>query len=246
MAIDLRLAKKGKSEPLGALSQQGRVSLALALKHAADLDKAGWSAEDSAGLEGDLVTLEALAGGHAEGRGEASLAAGDERKALSEVKGFLRKLRNALPRALRETKATGVTAASFYAGEPLGRSTPKHSHHLTKIRPFVMKLDEDLTRFFGGESASAKLDEVKTALDVADTTQETKLEQLPVETQKLYELKGRVLEQIEDLNRAGKTAYDGQAERMAKFNQDVLLRGRKTRKAGDGEVPAPEPAGGGK
>jgi hypothetical protein len=55
---------------------------------------------------------------------------------------------------------------------------------------------------------------------------------LPVATQQVYEAKGRVLEQIEDLNRAGRTAFDGNAAMMAKFNKDVLNRARKARKGG--------------
>ena len=38
---------------------------------------------------------------------------------------------------------------------------------------------------------------------------------------------GKVLEQIEDLNRAGKNAFDGDAATRGKFNKDILLRARK-------------------
>ena len=38
-----------------------------------------------------------------------------------------------------------------------------------------------------------------------------------------------MLEQIEDLNRAGKIAFDGDAATRGKFNKDILLRARKER-----------------
>ena len=34
---------------------------------------------------------------------------------------------------------------------------------------------------------------------------------------------------IEDLNRAGKMAFDGDAVQIARFNKDILLRARKAR-----------------
>jgi hypothetical protein len=57
---------------------------------------------------------------------------------------------------------------------------------------------------------------------------------LPADTEKLYETKGRVLEWIEDVNRAGKSAFDGDAARVAVWNKDVLMRARKERKKEEG------------
>jgi len=72
-----------------------------------------------------------------------------ESQAVDSAKAYLRKLRNALPRALRESPALGVTAASFHAGETLGRSTPKISKYLAAIRPAVATLDAALKPHFG-------------------------------------------------------------------------------------------------
>jgi len=52
---------------------------------------------------------------------------------------------------------------------------------------------------------------------------------------------GKVLEQIEDLNRAGKSAFDGDAATRGKFNKDILLRARKER-AQKKPADAPSPA----
>jgi len=82
------------------------------------------------------------------------------------------------------------------------------------------------------------LDAVKDALDKADTTQELARKDAPGETLALYEVMGKVLEQIEDLNRAGKSAFDGDAATRAKFNKDILLRSRKEQaKKKGGEAP---------
>ena len=158
------------------------------------------------------------------------LATAAEAQAIDAAKSFLRRLRNALPRALRESPGSGVTASAFEVGDSLQRSTPKISKHLAAIRPAVVKLDPALTKHFNGQLASVLLDQVKAALDDADTTQEVTRKNAPVQTQALYEHMGRVLEQIEDLNRAGKSAFDGDSTMQGKFNKDILLRGRKTAK----------------
>ncbi len=48
-----------------------------------------------------------------------------------------------------------------------------------------------------------------------------------------------LLEAIEDLNRAGKSAFDGDAAHIALWNKDILARARKSRKE---TPPAPSPA----
>ena len=44
------------------------------------------------------------------------------------------------------------------------------------------------------------------------------------ETAEIYLMAGRLLDQIEELNVAGKIAYDGESEIAAKFNKDLILR----------------------
>ncbi|MFO0756302.1 MAG: hypothetical protein U0359_07405 [Byssovorax sp.] len=67
----------------------------------------------------------------------------------------------------------------------------------------------------------------------------------PEQTQVLYEHMGRVLEEIEDMNRAGRSAFEGNAAVAASFNKDLLLRGRRKRKSaeeGDAGGGAPGPS----
>jgi hypothetical protein len=228
MNIDLRLVAKGEGEPRVGLVQQGRAHVALAKHYAAALVESGWSDEDTAALEREVATLESAAAAQAE-----ELAAGDpgESKAVAEAKAFLRRLRLALPRALRESKV-GVSPKVFETtnGGP-GRSGPRLSAHLARIRPAVEAMDGDLARYFGGRRASRVLDAVKRGLDQgrAGGAPEDELLSLPGEILAIYEVKGRLLERIEDLNRAGRIAFEGQAETVGKFNKDILLRARRER-----------------
>jgi hypothetical protein len=227
MALDNRLVTKGKGEPRDGLAQQGKVHIGLAKQYAAALDDSGWSATDTESLAANVVSLEQAAGSQAAAYDHAGHSSTGESQAIDDAKTYIRKLRNALPRVLRDAPAPGVTAASFHAGEALGRSTPKLSKYLAAIRPAVVALDSALKTHFKSQAALHLLDEVKAALDKADTTQELARKDAPGETLALYAVMGKVLEQIEDLNRAGKSAFDGDAATRGKFNKDILLRARK-------------------
>jgi hypothetical protein len=241
MSLDLRLVEKGRGQPRDALAQEGKVHVALANHHAAELEEHGWSAADTAAFEGQVSALEAAVGSQADAYGEAGSSTAAEGEALGAAKELIRKLRNALPRALRESPDAGVAMAAFLVGEELGRSTPKISAYLARIRPAVVKLDPPLSKYFKSSKASVQLDQVKQALDDADTAQELARKNAPDHTQALYEVMGRVLEGIEDMNRAGRSAFDGDAVTAAKFNKDLLMRGRKsTKKAASGDAGAPD------
>jgi hypothetical protein len=240
MSLDNRLIAKGKNEPRAGLMQQGRFHVGLAHQHATELADAGWSSDDTISFTANVAKLDVATGTQAKAYDDASDNVTSEARAIDGAKGFLRRLRNALPRALRETPSAGVTLDSFHAGETLGRSTPKIAKFLARIRPAVVSLDPALKKHFKGSDASAELDAAKTALDQADTMQELSRKQAPIETLAVYEVMGKVLEQIEDLNRAGKSAFDGDAATRGKFNKDILLRARKAAKKPD-DAPATEP-----
>jgi hypothetical protein len=227
MAVDMRLVRKGKGEPRDGLVQQGKVHVTLAKQYEAALIESGWSSEDTAELEKNVALLEVAKASQGDAPEAAESASDPESTAVGEAKVFLRRLRNALPRTLRETRASGVNADVFEAGERFGRSPQKIAAYLTKIRPSVESLDGDLQRHFGGKKASELLDSAKAALDKTGSAEDLASEGLPEETLNLYALKGRVLEGIEDLNRAGRIAFEGQGEVVGKFNKDILLRARR-------------------
>jgi hypothetical protein len=235
MTLDMRLVAKGKNEPRDGLAQQGKTHVALAQQYADELEEAGWPPEDTAALAANVALLELSAGAQAKAYDGLSGASLNEAQARDAAKAYIRRLRNALPRALREAEAPGVTLESFHVGETLGKSTPKISKYLARIRPAVVALDPALKKHFNGQEASSELDRVKSALDEADVAQELSRKNAPGETLSLYEVMGVVLEQIEDLNRAGKSAFDGYAVIKRKFNKDILQRARRERAKDQGE-----------
>jgi hypothetical protein len=244
MTLDKRLIAKGRTEPRHGLAQQGKVHVGLAKQYATELADAGWSPADTVTLTTNVASIEDATGAQAAAYDHAGHTSTAESHAVDNAKAYIRQLRNALPRAIRETAASELTLDSFRVGETLGRSTPKISKYLATIRPGVETLDPALAKHFKGSKASSALDAVKSALDTADTAQELARNDAPGETLSLYEAMGKVLEQIEDLNRAGKIAFDGDAATRGKFNKDILLRARKERpkaKAGEAPPAAPEP-----
>lgn len=241
-ALDLRLIAKGRSEPRAGLAQQGKVHVGLGTHHVLELDEAGWSPADTASLEANVALLEGAVGTQAKAQDHASDTSTTESDAIDNAKGFIRRVRHALPRALREAPNAGVTLRSFHAGVTLERSTPRIVKYLTEIRPAVLALDPVLAKHFKGQLPSLELDMAKTALDQADTAQELARKHAPSETLALYEAMGQVLEQIEDLNRAGKIAFDSDPGTRAKFNKDILQRARKERAKAKTAAPLSPPA----
>jgi len=240
MTIDHRLARKGKGQPRQALLQQARILHALAVEHKEALADHGWDTNDTTKLKDDTTALELMLGGRAEVANEADQSTKAEHAALDAVKVYLRRLRLALPRVLRDN-SLGFSMETFAVSDGLRRSTPKIIAYLARIRPAVEALDGVLTKHFGGKKASEELDLVKAGLEKADTDQEAAVASGPVETQALYEAMGRLLEDIEDVIRAGKSAFDGEAVVAAQFNKDLILRARGRKKDAPAE-PVTTPA----
>ena len=107
-------------------------------------------------------------------------------------------VRRAVPVVLRKHKVENITKSTFNAGESLGRSTPKISKYLTKIRPAVKALGEYLKPRFNGESPSEILESLKSDLDNTDATQEFFRAGLPESTADIYLKAGELLDLIEE------------------------------------------------
>jgi hypothetical protein len=237
MSTDARLAKKGQGQPRLGLVQQGKVSVGLARQYPTELANAGWSSQDTDTMAAMVTELESDIAVQADNRASHGDAHRGEQARIDSAKKFIRLLGHALPRVLRDTDS-GLTPSDFAVGPRLGRSTPKISGYLAKIRPHVAALDSALTPPLGGQSALAQLDRVKSELDAADTIQEISIAALPADTARLYTSKGKLLEAIEDVNHAGKIAFDGDASKVALWNKDILVRARKSRRDAP---PAPGP-----
>ncbi len=227
--INLELVKKGRGEPREGVRDQGLVQVALAEKYRDTLSEHGWSAEETEAMSALVSELGSSVAVQAEARGQSKAAHDEEVSARTGAKAFIRALRLAAPLALREAPAQGVTVESFASGGRLGQATPRLAMYLERVRPAVVALDEPLAKYFRGQSPAVRLDEVKAKLDAAQQTQESGYAGLPVDTLRVYESKGRLVQMIEDVNRVARIAFDGRAEIIAQFNKDVLLRARKTR-----------------
>lgn len=234
--IDLRLARLGQSQPRAALVEQGLVSAALAQEFAAPLKLYGWADAKTQAMQASTATLQGAQATQADQRDDARTALGGEAAAKVNAKAFVRKLRLAWPLAFRDAgEKAGVAAEAIESGGPIGQSTPKLLSYLATVAPAVKTLDKQLTPYFGGQSPSALITQLRPALEQADAKQETEWAQVPEATQRIYEAKGRLFEAIVELNRIGQIAFDGDAVTRARFNKDVLLRARK-------QAPAPSPA----
>lgn len=219
-----RLAAKGRREPTAGLLQQAERSLGLAALHRRELEAHGFSAEHlreltdlAAGLAAEARSLLADWDG-------ALAALREEAMALDGARAFAFKLAKAAPLALREAE-TDLTADDFAAGE-LERSLPRLLEHLERVRPRVRRLDRALQPYFRGESALMILDAVKYGLEAALKAREA----APPESPAPVEVrKGRLLELLEDLHRVAAIAFHGRSELAARFNDDLLVRARRSR-----------------
>jgi len=225
---DEKMVRKGRGEPLAAVAAQGRVSVALARQNEGGLAPYGWGAGKTDALEALVAQVDGRAGAQAEAKDRARTASAAETRAKSEAKTVVRKVRCAGELVLRDGPVDGVSLEALEAGGKLGASTPKISQYIAKILPSAAALDAQLAPYLGGAIASEMLATAKRNLDECDAAQETNLSALPDETAAVYEAKGRIVRMIEDLNRVAKIAFDGQAETLARFNKDILSRGRKT------------------
>lgn len=243
--MDSKLAKKGRNEPRAGIVAEGTAHVGLGEQHAAELAAAGWPEAQTAFLKVQVTKLEDDGAARAEAQDASRAATDTEHAAIDEAKRVIRRLRNALPIALRGAP-DNLTADAFVSGK-LYRTTKRIRAYLGDIRPSVEKLDAALGPFFESAYPGLKPSEVveraRKALEDADQQQEVGLKDLPTKTRALYELKGLVLQLIEDMNRVARIAFDGNAAALGKFNKDILLRARKKQAAGEPELPeVTEPA----
>lgn len=225
--MDIRLMKKGKRVSREGLVQQARISLELARRYEERLKLFGWTPADTDRLHTGLVLLDDEISRQADERGVSLQATRDEKQAIDDAKALIERLRLALPRVLRESQASGVSEESFAVRTRLRRNTPQILGFLTRILPAVVRLDDALAPFFGGARPSELVEEAKARIESADTAQETQWAKLPLDTARVYEAKGRVLELIEDLNRTGKSAFIGDRETASLFNKGLIARAQK-------------------
>lgn len=229
--LNAKYVKKGRSANLVGLRRQWKVSRKHAQTHALRLKGAGWLAEDTARLAADGGELDSERSTLLEKRTRSKARTRTEAQKRQEAKRVIRVVRNALPsvvKNLEEEEAKAITE-QFLVGGKLGNSTALISAYLARIAGPLKELDGAFARFNNEKSLYAELTAIAAELDAADTEQEAGLDELPAETLAFYELKGRVLDAIEELNRLAKNAFDGEAELIGLFNKDLLLDATRRR-----------------
>jgi len=244
MAIDLRLVAKGRRESHQNLLEQARYHLKQAEVHAAELAENNWTAEDTAAMAAEVAALDTDKYRQLDERGRAKGATRDEGAAISESKTLINKIRNVARIVVRKTPGAGVVLDEFHAGGPLGRASGKISEYLGRLQVPVAKLDTAFAPYFKGQVLSKLIDDARARLDQASAAQEVDISALPEDTAAVYERMGRLLEHIEDMNAIARNAFHDDPITRAKFNKDILSRGRRraTRAAEPPPAPTPEPA----
>ena len=227
--LNARLVEKGKQYSLSAVTQQGRVLHGHAAEHLAELSPNGWTADDNAALGTNLGTLEDATSDRDKSREDAKSLTLDEGALRSEGKTLSRAIREMAWIVLKDGPVDGVAYDQFSVKGGRLDSTRDVLEYLKLLATRIAPLDTRLERYFGGKKASELALEAWQRLRDADVTQEMTRSELPAGTQALLELKGRVLDQLDELNAIARVTFDGQAELRAKFNKDLLLRGRRTR-----------------
>lgn len=226
--------QKGRQYPIVSLLPWSRTAIENARELAAPLAVCGWSEQDTQDLERLVQQLESASGQHQEEQTDSRLLTVEERVARQEAKCLIRKVYTAVRIVTRQGAVEGVDIHSLPA---LGRlnTSARVAAGIHEMLPLIARLDSRLTRFFNGQNASQLLQEAADRLSRADALQEVSRQSLPENTLQLQELKGRVLERVEELNAVARIAFDGQAEIRSRFNKDVLLRSRRVAS----ESPAP-------
>lgn len=226
MTTDRELIEVGKTLSRSKTAHVGRVHAGLAQSYAADLARVGWTALDTNDLIKSIADLEAAVSDQAKARDEAHLSSATLDQAVIETKGFLRKIRAALP-AVRRTVGKGDSVLDmFKVGAALGSSAAKLSSYLAKIRPGVEKLESQLRDLFEGVSPLPQLDVLKTKLDAAATASSVAKLRLPESTAAINKAKGLVADKLRGLNERARIVFVEHPELYKQFSLDNLASAR--------------------
>jgi hypothetical protein len=184
-------------------------------------------------LKEQLDLLATARGDRGVTRDGAKALTADEGLARSEGKTLSRAVREALRIVLKDGPVAGVSLDQVALHGNQLQTTPEVLAHLSALAPKLAPLDAELARFFEGQKASELVRAAWERLRDADALQEKTRMDLPQETLALLELKGRVLDLIEEINGVARIAFEGRSEIRAKFNKDLLYRGRRSRAKAD-------------
>ncbi len=235
-----RWEQKGRRVPIIIVIEQGRIQLSLAEEHAEPLGAYGWQPEKTVTLKDRITALEESVAQKSSAVDASKDALRTERLHQDDAQNFVDKLRTAVPLVLKNSPDAGVTDDAFKIGEPLNRRTSRYIKYFIKVRPFVETFDAAMTPYFGGKSALAELDGIKSDLVQAETAQESGRAVLPSATHKALALAGEVHDLIDEVNRVAKLAFREHPEIASLFNK-ALIRRARNRGPNNGNPNTPNP-----
>ena len=235
--LNARLVDKGKQFHIDAVLQQGNVTHGNVLGHLADLTRRGLDEHRVTYFKQQLDLLAGFRGDLSVTREGAKALTAEEGLAKSEGKTLSRAVREALRIVLKDGPVAGISIDQFALHGNQLQTTPEVLAHLGALAPKLAPLDDHLARFFEGQKASELVKAAWERLRDADALQEKTRADLPTETLALLELKGRVLDLIEEINGIARIAFEGRSEIRAKFNKDLLYRGRRAKAKTEPSVP---------
>lgn len=229
--VDEFLVRKGADIPRLGVLDQARVQRELLAKYIVLFMEYGWTDEHTRQFDDAIALVSSERAAAIEARTASKNNLERQERAVTEAKALKRKLVLAF-NDLQAARQLGdhVHQAITKSGR-LRRSPTLLSGYFTDIRPHVATYSTPLRRYFRGAYPLELLDPIVAELDSAQAKQEADYSALPLETRKVYEAKGLLLSLIEQINRIGKIAFDGDAMAMAQFNKDLLQRARKARRA---------------
>lgn len=229
MPIDMEFVKKGLTVPRDGLLDQSNLHIRLEAKYHVALIAAGWTVANRADLQAAYDFLKTTMAETWDARVLNQTERATEQSVIGDAKALKRVLVHAYRDLLADKQVEPADFKKIYQSGTLGRSSRAFIDYLAGIHATVTRHDTLLAPYFGGTSPLTHIGSVLSDLEDAQGLQELNLKALPQETLKVYEAKGRLLSLIEKMNRIGKIAFDGQAEIIAEFNKDLILRARKPR-----------------
>jgi hypothetical protein len=217
---------KGRGHPTRGVLDQAKYSREQYTKFLADLIAKGMKETFVSDLDKAIADVEEIARKRRVVKDDSSSLTRAQQAAVDSANSFKRILWASLGLVLQPNDESQLTLDRFVSGK-INNSPARLSVYLNEIKPHVETLDERLKPYFGGTLASAKLAEVKAALDNVQSKQEAATASSPLETKRLNAAKGRLLELIEHGNAVARIAFDGNPDVRDLFNKDLLKRSHK-------------------
>ncbi|MBU1219175.1 hypothetical protein KKF34_19115 [Myxococcota bacterium] len=218
-----RLISKGRSFKIHSIIQLGQISIKNAEEHKNELAAHGWDETRTQTLKANLETLGKTDAAKEESKLNSVNRTIDENTAKEEILNLIRKILKVVAFVTRDQSIEGINASVLKADKRYN-STPVLLTYVERIIPLIERIDTHLSSYFAGQKPSDLLRAALENLRIADTNQENARQNLPGNTSSVNELKGQILDSIDELNLIASIAFEDNQAIRSKFNKDLLNR----------------------